>query len=263
MSIRQPAVAGTFYPAEPAELQRQVEKLLDQASPAIEGRLRAVIAPHAGYVYCGSVLGRAFAMLCGLDAGQSWRVLHVGPSHHVPFAGVAASPDAAWHTPLGDTPVVLPAELSASRLVFADGRPHAPEHCLEVQLPFMQCALPDFTLTPLLTGKVNAEALAAELAPLIDGDTLLVASTDLSHFYPDARARELDSTSNDAIAALDIDAFTRQGDACGKTAVLALLHLARQFNWRPRQLAYATSASAFGDRRQVVGYSAFAFTSAN
>lgn len=261
MSIRQPAVAGGFYPAAAHELRREVESFLDQGGTTVDGKLRALVAPHAGYVYSGRVAGRAFALLRNLSPETSWRVLLAGPSHHVPFAGVAASPDEAWHTPLGDAPVTLPEELRHSRLIFADGRPHAPEHCLEVQLPFLQCALQQFTVTPLLTGKVNAEALAAELAPLLDDGTLYVASTDLSHFYPEERARELDTATTAAIAELDPEAFARVGDACGKTAVLTLLHLARELGWRPRQLAYATSAQAYGDRRQVVGYGAFAFTS--
>jgi len=261
MSIREPAVAGGFYPAQPQALRREVEGYLDQADSAVDGTLRALIAPHAGYVYCGSVAGQAFARLRGLSPETRWRVLHVGPSHHMPFAGVAASPDSAWRTPLGDTPVELPPELSESQFIVADARPHAPEHCLEVQLPFLQCALADFALTPLLTGKVNAAAFAVELAPLMDERTLFVASTDLSHFHPDRQARQLDSTSTDTINALDVDGFAHHGDACGKAAVLVLLHLARALGWRPWQLSYATSAEAFGDNSQVVGYSAFAFTS--
>lgn len=260
MSIREPAVAGGFYPAQPQTLRREVEGFLDQATSTIDGTLRALIAPHAGYVYCGGVAGQAFALLRGLSPETRWRVLQIGPSHHVTFAGVAASPNLAWRTPLGDIPVELPPELSESQLIITDGRPHAPEHCLEVQLPFLQCALADFTLTPLLTGKVNAAALAAELVPLMDERTLFVASTDLSHFHPDQQARELDAASTDTISALDLDGFAHHGDACGKAAVLVLLHLARELDWQPHLLAYDTSAAAFGDRSQVVGYGAFAFT---
>lgn len=260
MKTRSPAVAGGFYPAQPARLAADVHRYLDRVKAPVTGELKALIAPHAGYMYCGDVAATAFGLLAGLPRDQHWRVIHLGPCHGQPFAGAALSPATHWLTPLGRVPVEHPAGLLESPLILLDSRPHEPEHCLEVQVPFMQKTLGDFSLVPLVTGRIDPAELATLIEPLLDEATLVVASTDLSHFHRDEQAREFDQISNAAIAALDIEDFQVNGDACGKTAVLTVMQLARQLGWRPRHLAYATSGDQSGDRLQVVGYTAFAFT---
>ncbi len=260
MTVRQPVVAGSFYPADAEVLDALVRRCLDTAGPPPTGRLRALIAPHAGYPYCGRIAGAAFGLLPAAEHGIFNRVMHIGPSHTAHFAGLAVSPADSWRTPLGDVPVTRPAGLERCTNLHVNAAPHEHEHCLEVQLPFLQTVLEHFELTPLLTGRLDPAVAAAELDGVIDDHTLVVASTDLSHFLPDRQARAADRISNESILGLDTEGFGERGDACGKTAVLILMYLARRHGWRPRLLAYATSADACGDQSQVVGYSAFAFT---
>lgn len=260
MTVRQPAVAGSFYPADAEVLDAIVRRCLDAAGPPPAGRLRALIAPHAGYPYCGRIAGAAFGLLSAAGHGGFEHVLHIGPSHTAHFAGLAVSPAGSWRTPLGDVPVTYPGGLERCTSLHADAAPHEHEHCLEVQVPFLQIALTHFELTPLLTGRLDPTVVAAELDGAIDDRTLVVASTDLSHFLPDRQARAADRISNECITGLDTEGFGEKGDACGKTAVLILMYLARRHGWRPQLLAYATSADACGDQSQVVGYTAFAFT---
>ena len=262
--IRQPAVAGSFYPSDPARLAGAVDALLTAARPRAAaaglGRPRAIVVPHAAYQYSGPVAALGYATL--RDARPT-RIVLVGPAHYVRLTGCAVPRATAWRTPLGLVPIDPVARDLAVRAagVRADDQPHAPEHSLEVQLPFLQRSLAGMPALRVLP--VVAHAAAAAVADLLDavaGDsgTLVLASTDLSHHLPDPAAREHDARTADAVLALRPDRIA-DGAACGAHALRGLLTWARRHDLTPHPLALATSADAGGDPGRVVGYGAFAF----
>lgn len=273
--VREPAVAGRFYPRDAHELSATVRDLLRCArrEPAPAGRLVALAAPHAGYVYSGGVAAAAFALL---SRGDRRRVVVVAPSHRIPFHGSSVYRSGAYRTPLGTIPVdeefaCALIESGAGEIV-VEPELHRLEHSLEVQLPFLQEALGDFLLTPIVVGnqgdghvrRLGAAIAAAVRALGAERETLLVASTDLSHYYEDERARALDAIVIEDVEAFDADALCRHLDAgeceaCGAGPLLATLRAAAALGARSaRCLAYATSADACGDRAHVVGYMAAA-----
>jgi MEMO1 family protein len=245
---REPAVAGMFYPADAQVLRSQVEGFLAEAEGGPHPK--AVIVPHAGFVYSGPVAATAYARI---DPEKSRRVVLIGPSHRVPFRGLAASGATVWRTPLGDVPLEpvdgIP-ELEAA---------HAQEHSLEVQLPFLQTVLNEFTLLPLVAGDASAEEVAGVLDRLRGGpETLIVISSDLSHYENDETCRRLDRATADSILALDEHGID-PGSACGRVPIRGLLHLARQKKMRVELLDLRNSGDTAGPKDQVVGYGAFAF----
>lgn len=261
--IRPPAVAGLFYPAAADELRRQVQQLLAQAeAPALTG-IRALIVPHAGFRYSGAIAASAFKPLAAL-AGQIGAVVLLGPAHRVPFDGVALSAFAAFATPLGPVPVDL--EVRAQLLDYGPPfvtfeRPHEPEHCLEVELPFLQVVLPAARIVPLLCGDVEPRDAAPALVNALrtTGDAILIVSSDLSHYHPYAQATVLDRALLTALLAGD-DAGVRRKQACGMLPILTLMEIARQCAWQPHLLDYRNSGDTAGDRSTVVGYAAVAYT---
>jgi len=258
-SPRAPAAAGTFYPRSAKTLRQTVGDLL--ASIKVEARLYpcGVIAPHAGYAYSGTVAAHAFACLRQLH-GRIKRAIIIGPSHFVPFVGISAPADPAFTTPLGDVPVdVATVEaLNEERLVAIDDEPHAPEHAIEVELPFLQSIFPDLPIVPLLCGSTTAEAVAAVIARIWTDDTLLVVSSDLSHFESYHAARVHDERTALAIEALDAAAVGAP-DACGYLAICGALREAERRGLDVTRLALNNSGDTAGDRRRVVGYGAWAF----
>lgn len=262
-TIRPPAVAGLFYPARPDDLRRQVQQLLAQAQPPALTGIRALIAPHAGYRYSGAIAASAFKLLAPL-AGQISTVFLLGPAHRVPFEGVAVSAFAAFGTPLGPAAVDLVARaqlLDYGPPFVVYELPHAPEHCLEVELPFLQVTLPTATLAPLLCGDVDPRRVAAPLLNLLRSaaDAILVVSSDLSHYHTYEQATALDRSLLDALLAGDQKGVRRQ-QACGLLPILTLMEIARQCAWQPHLLDYRNSGDTAGDRSMVVGYAAVAYT---
>jgi len=256
--IRPPAAAGRFYPGSADELAATVGRLLSAARPEPPpGELRALVAPHAGYVYSGAVAAAAFSLLPA-HAG-TLRVALLGPSHFAPLRGAAMSSAVGWRTPLGTVPVDAELRAAAGAAgAFVDDEPHARDHAVEVELPFLQQRVGEgLRVLPLAIGG-DAEATAAVIAAL-DRDALVVVSTDLSHYHDDAAARRLDRRTAEAVLALD-PAAVGDADACGAYALRGLLLHARRAGWRCTQLDLRTSADATGDRDSVVGYGAFAFT---
>ena len=257
---RPPAVAGQFYDADPHRLRAEVGRLLAAARPSAGGRPKAVIAPHAGYLYSGQVAATAFATLDGSGSTVE-RVVLIGPAHYVPLRGIAAPTGAAFETPLG--PVRLDREAlhsiaGAPPVRFADA-PHAPEHALEVELPFLQVLLPRFTLVPLLVGDAAPEEVAAVLERLCGGpETLLVISSDLSHFLVDESARRRDAATAGKIERGEW-ADIGPADACGHLAVSGLLIETVRRGLAARRLALCNSGDTAGPRNRVVGYGAWAF----
>jgi hypothetical protein len=259
MGARPPAVAGSFYPLEPGELQIMVETLIGEAKPSGEGELLGVIAPHAGYMYSGPVAASAFAEVAAARH-RFTRVLLVGPPHYVPLRGIAASSAGGFATPLGEIAVDVEAVASLvdAGLISIDDRAHAPEHSLEVELPFLEVVLGRFALVPLLVGDAVPQEVAAVIGAVMDGRTLLVVSTDLSHYldYSVAKARDLASAS--AIERLD-DSKLGPHDACGFSAVNGALRAGRDRSWRIERLDLRNSRDTSGTRGRVVGYGAWAF----
>jgi AmmeMemoRadiSam system protein B len=262
MTIRPPAVAGSFYPAEPATLTETVDRLLAAASPPLpDFPATAVIAPHAGYVYSGPVAASAFR--CWQGAAPK-RVVVIGPAHYVAFRGIAVPGHTAFGTPLGEIAVdgEAVATLASLPAVVAADRPHAPEHALEVELPFLQRLLPPgFGLVPLVVGDATPAEVAAVLERLWGAGTLVVISSDLSHYHDHATATRLDEATAARIEALDAEALG-PGDACGWLAVAGLLRLARNQGLAVRRLDLRNSGDTAGGRAQVVGYGAWALGSA-
>lgn len=263
LSIRPPAVAGQFYPADPDRLQRQVKRYIDQASLSEDlGTVRAVMAPHAGYVYSGPTAGYAFKALKKLPE-RDWTVFLLGPAHRMPVHGVALGSYTAFRTPLGDAPVAVDRVadmLERSSFYTRSPGAHAHEHCLEVEVPFLQTILTDFRLVPMLFGQVDPEVVADDLVDQVGENDLIVVSSDLSHFYPYQAAEELDHGFLDALLDGD-ERGVMSGEACGRAPVTTLMEIAKRKAWTPHMLDYRNSGDTAGDRSRVVGYASVAYTS--
>jgi AmmeMemoRadiSam system protein B len=252
-------VAGRFYPADPRQLAAEVDQLLASAS-ASPCRAKALIAPHAGYVYSGATAGLAFSTLAA-DAASIDRVVLLGPSHFVPLAGLAASRAPAFETPLGRVPVDLLLRDRVLRLdrVRLDDRAHAREHSLEVMLPFLQRTLGDFTVLPLAVGDTSPEAVAEVLELCWGNDsTRIVVSSDLSHYHDYRTAQTIDRGTRQAIERLD-PAAIGPDRACGCYALNGLLEAARRRQLEVTTLAVCNSGDTAGPRDRVVGYGAWVF----
>ena len=260
-AIRPAAVAGMFYPDDPVELKRTVAGLLAKAGAAAPSRPpKAVIVPHAGYIYSGPVAASAYAQVATLR-GRVRRVVLLGPTHRVYVRGLALPEADRFATPLGEVPLDREGMRAVAALpqVVRSAAAHRMEHSLEVQLPFLQQVLGDFLLLPLAVGDATAAEVAEVLEQVWGGDeTLVVISSDLSHFLPDAVARKVDGGTVDAILALDSHLSHEQ--ACGATPVNGLLLAARRHGLHPLVLDVRNSSDTAGDPERVVGYAAFAFT---
>ena len=260
MRVQGPVVAGMFYPGDPAELAQQLDGMLARADGQAEGPPQALIAPHAGYIYSGPVAANAYASLAPV-AAEIRRVVVMAPSHRVGFQGVAVSSADVFRTPLGDIPVDRAAvdQLLAMPQVRELDQAFAAEHALEVQLPFLQRTLGDFLLVPLVAGEAAPAAVAEVLAALWEEQgTLVVISSDLSHFHDYATAQLRDRETTAAIEAL------REGDvsddgACGRVPVRGLLREARQRGLHVQTLDLRNSGDTAGARDRVVGHGAYVF----
>ncbi|MBK9131071.1 MAG: AmmeMemoRadiSam system protein B [Gammaproteobacteria bacterium] len=260
-TVRAPAVAGQFYPADARELRVQVRALLDAVHTAAADSVpKAVIAPHAGYVYSGPVAASLYARLAPAR-GRIRRVVLLGPAHRVAFDGLALSSAAAFSTPLGDVPLDTAARarlLNLPQVRILD-EAHRAEHSLEVQLPFLQEVLTEFTLVPLVVGDATPEEVSEVIETLWGGpETLILISSDLSHYHDYATARRLDAATSRAIEALRPQDIHYE-DACGRNPVNGLLLSARNHGLRARTLDLRNSGDTAGPRDRVVGYGAYAF----
>jgi len=260
--VRQPAVAGMFYPADPRELRETVSRALAGAQSSGPAP-KAIIAPHAGYVYSGAVAASAYARLAPVR-DRIHRVVLIGPSHRVPFRGLAASSAEAFATPLGLVPLdreTIDALLALPQVKVRD-QAHAAEHSLEVHLPFLQVVLESFRLVPLAAG----DASPAEVAEVLDavwggGETFIVVSSDLSHYLGYDSAQSVDDGTRRAIEALRWEDLG-EDQACGRNGVNGLLETARRRRMRVRTLDLRNSGDTAGPRDEVVGYGAWAFEDA-
>ncbi|SEB17836.1 AmmeMemoRadiSam system protein B [Variovorax sp. YR216] len=262
-AVRHAAVQGLFYPAAQRELREQVEAFLrDGAGDAVEAhpRPKLLVAPHAGYVYSGPIAASAYALLRRPDATPIRRVVLLGPAHRVWVNGLAAPQADAFQTPLGRISIdreMLERIADLPQVIRSD-RAHAQEHSLEVHLPFLQATLGDFTLVPLVVGDTDGAAVAQVLERLWGGDeTLIVVSSDLSHYLPYAKARLADKATVQRI--LRFDAGLTPHEACGSEAINGALLAARRHGLHPRLLDLRNSGDTAGDHDRVVGYGAIAF----
>lgn len=260
-TIRPAAVAGMFYPGNATELARDVATMLAEAeSRAAPLTPKAMIVPHAGYIYSGPIAASAYALLQPL-AKTVRRVVLLGPTHRVAVRGIALPGTDAFSTPLGTVQVDQEAVRAIASLpqVTVSPQAHAQEHSLEVHLPFLQTVLPDFKLLPLAVGMATAQEVAEVLEALWGGEeTLIVVSSDLSHYLPYNAARQVDGATAQAI--LDLRQPISHEQACGGTPVNGLVLAARRHALTPHLLDLRNSGDTAGDKSRVVGYGAFAFT---
>jgi hypothetical protein len=259
--MRAPAVAGSFYPERPGELAAAVQGYLADAALSESGETapKAIIVPHAGYIYSAPVAATAYARLKPL-AGKVSRVVLLGPAHTIPLAAIAAPHAEAFDGPLGPLTVDRPALWSLAGLsqVVQDDAPHAREHALEVQLPFLQAVLGEVSIVPLVVGDVAPVAVAEVIERLWGGpETLILLSTDLSHYHPYEAARARDAATAEAIEALEGERIGPE-DACGCRALAGLLAAARTRALTIERLDLRTSGDTAGPKDRVVGYGAWA-----
>ena len=259
--IRMPAVAGMFYPGESRELAQNLAQMLGEAALEAPERSvpKAIIAPHAGYIYSGPVAASVYALLAPAR-GRIKRVVLLGPTHRVAVRGLALPGCRAFATPLG-TVEIDKAAVDALRglpQVVVSAQAHAPEHSLEVHVPFLQAVLERFTLVPLAVGQASQQEVAEVLEALWGGpETLIVVSSDLSHYLSYNDAQAVDRATAKAILELATDISHEQ--ACGATPVTGLTHLARRRGLKPELIDLRNSGDTAGDKNRVVGYGSFAF----
>lgn len=267
MHIRPPAVAGKFYPEDPKHLREMVAGLLEEAeSEPVGGEVRGIVAPHAGYVYSGFTAAHAYKLLRGKEVPV---VVVVAPSHFDFFHGVSVYPGDAYETPLGKIPVnaaLRDALTATSDVVIVSEVGHRAEHALEVQLPFLQLTLRpgSFTLLPLVIGDQKREicfALARALGEVLRNEnTVLVASTDLSHYYPARVANQLDAVITNDVASFDYeklmaDLETHRTEACGGGPTVAVMAALDDLGVRKMKVTHhSNSGDTTGDYSSVVGY---------
>jgi len=259
-ATRQPAVAGAFYPADPTQLHRSVQAYLSAVIPRYHTLPKAIIAPHAGYIYSGPVAATVYKTLTA-GRGVIRRVILMGPAHRVGFRGIALSRAGIYVSPLGNIPVDQSAYALLKDLPFVGflDEAHAQEHSLEVHLPFLQEVLGEFSLVPLVAGEATPEQVSLVLERLWeDGASLLVISSDLSHYHDYATAKAMDQATSEAIEKLQPEAI---GDdsACGRVPVRGLLTLARAKGWVAQTVDLRNSGDTAGGKDRVVGYGAYVF----
>lgn len=258
-AVRGPAVSDMFYPGDPKKLGDMVRQLLENTEFNDE-LPRAIISPHAGFIYSGPVAASAYAPFYHTGK-QVRRILLLGPSHRVAFDGLALSGRSAYRTPLGDVPIDTEAVESLYR---GDGitildRAHEFEHSLEVQLPFLQVLFQDFKILPMVVGKARPSDVTKFMEPfLLDEDSLIVISSDLSHYNNYETARSRDRETANAIVNLDQNGI-KQDDACGRTPIRAMIQLALEHEMSCKIVDLRSSGDTAGSTDQVVGYGAFHF----
>ncbi len=259
--IQSAAVAGLFYPADAEQLRREVGQFLNAATPGRVTLAKALIAPHAGYIYSGPIAGNAYAQI-KQQADLISRVVILAPAHRVAVSGLALSSAAVFRTPLGDIQVDQKGVQSIIGLpqVRRLDAAFENEHSIEVHLPFLQETLRQFSIVPLLVGDAEPYQVEEVLERLWGGDeTLIVISSDLSHYLDYETARTMDRQATRAIEALQPDQLTSQ-HACGSIPVNGLLLAARRHHLKVRTLDLRNSGDTAGPRNQVVGYGAYAFS---
>jgi len=259
-NIRAPAVAGLFYPANRDELVQLINTELSQVTLQAEHHPQAIIVPHAGYIYSAAIAASVFKCLQAFRTTIK-RVLLMGPAHRVAFNGLALSSADFFHTPLGDIKIDTDGQQQLLNIpgVQLIDQAHENEHSLEVQLPFLQQVLDDFSLIPIVAGTASTELVAQVIDTLWDAkETLVVISSDLSHYHDYKTAQQLDNTTSKAILDLNYSAIESK-NACGFTAVNGLLLFAKKYHLKPSIIDVRNSGDTAGDKKSVVGYGSYSF----
>ncbi len=260
-NIRYPAVAGSFYPENPDILSDRIKLHLAQATlSSTPHRPKAIIAPHAGYIYSGAIAASAYQYLQAISHIIN-RVVLIGPSHRVGFNGLAVSSADCFKTPLGTIPIDKEAQQTLLTIdgVLLSDQAHEAEHCLEVQLPFLQTLLDNFSIVPIVAGNASPALVAQAIESLWGGaETLFVISSDLSHYHDYLSAQKLDNASTQAILNLSSNTL-RSDNACGYVAVNGLLDFANKHKLRVSAIDLRNSGDTAGSKDRVVGYGAFLF----
>ncbi|WP_455205831.1 AmmeMemoRadiSam system protein B [Kaarinaea lacus] len=266
-TVRNPAVANMFYPGDANELRHMVESFLDDAQQASSGDSnthkhspKAIVAPHAGYIYSGPVAASAYTLLTPVRE-QISRVVLLGPSHRVPLLGCACSSADYFATPLGNIAIDRNATANILTLPFVKelDQAHALEHSLEVHLPFLQAVLKEFVLVPVVVGDCEAEQVAQLLEMLWGGpETLIVVSSDLSHYHDYNTAKQMDSATCHAIEELDYQSID-SNHACGMMPLRGLLYVAKHHGMHAATVDCRNSGDTAGPKNQVVGYGSYVF----
>ncbi|MBD3320521.1 MAG: AmmeMemoRadiSam system protein B [Chitinivibrionales bacterium] len=258
-TVREAVFAGSWYDADPHALRSSIEKYIASGT-ALSASAGMLISPHAGHAYSGPVAGKAYATV----SPDVKRVFLIGPSHRVFVQGLSIPGVDYYATPLGKVPLdkEVIGELRKNKLVGSDMRAHSQEHCLEIQLPFLQVAIDSFSLIPVLVSDVQPETIAGLISPYYDEQTLIVASSDFAHVNNADECRKLDERSIQSIMNQDLDGFI---EACGETPIRALLHLSRERGLRPELLDACNSRDLVPGPKNsyTVGYAAIAFVSEN
>ncbi len=265
VEVRYPAVAGTFYPSDPFELRRMLKRYLDAAPLYSLQGIRALIAPHAGYIYSGPIAAYSYKQLQNLSPAKR-TIFLIGPAHYVYVRGVAVGTYHRLLTPLGEVPV----DAEKADALLGIGEPfvpalgaHEPEHSLEVQLPFLQMTVPgEFSVVPMLAGDANPTEIAEGLESVLGPDDLIVVSSDLSHYHRYDVARSRDTDFLQSVVKYQFDSAVK-GEACGIIPILALMQIGKIHGWKPHLLDYRNSGDTAGDHSRVVGYAAVVYTEAN
>ena len=255
--VREPAVAGQFYPGDASELRTAMRVFFEDVRVLPSPAPKALIVPHAGYIYSGPVAATAYARLRSFS-GQYTRVILLGPAHRVAVSGLALSAADVFRTPLGDVPLDKEAiaALDMPEVTVFDAT-HQFEHSLEVHLPFLQSVIESFSVVPLIVGDVAADTVAEVIDALWGGpETLIVVSSDLSHYLSYEKARTMDNATRRAIENLEVDRIDHQA-ACGATPISGLLIAARRRGMKVTTLDLRNSGDTAGDRNRVVGYGAW------
>ncbi len=258
-TIRKPAVAGLFYPSDTHELQTLVNQYLTEIKPTTAPVPKAIIAPHAGYIYSGPIAASVYARLSSPNSIK--KVILLGPSHRVPLGGLAASNMTTFATPLGNIPLDRQSinEILTLPQVSIFEPAHSKEHSLEVQLPFLQTVLNDFTLVPLVVGETTPEQVGEVLEKLWGGEeTLIVISSDLSHYHDYETAQKMDKLTSQAIENLRSEDISYK-QACGYFPIQGLLYVARKLGMQAKTVDLRNSGDTAGAKDQVVGYGAYVF----
>ena len=266
-SIRHAAVAGAFYPDDEMELREMIEDYLSKAEEVKlksrgKAKLRALIVPHAGYIYSGPIAAYGYKLLANYKE-QVKDVIVIGPSHYAGFRGACEAGFDIWETPLGrvkSESIKNKLNASAKQMLASYPQAHLPEHSIEVQLPFLQTVLGnEFVFHPILCGDVSPLSLVNAIEDAVNDETILIVSSDLSHYLTYDNAVKTDKVANASIPKLDMERFESRGDACGKTPILVLMHLAKKKGWKGKLLNYRNSGDTAGDKIRVVGYGCYAF----
>jgi hypothetical protein len=261
MALRYPQFAGTFYPSEQSALKEVINNYLDQAAvEKLKSQPKALIVPHAGYIYSAPVAAYAFKLL---ENYSYEKIFLLGPSHNFSFNNLVSCTKGYWQTPLGEVEQLSKSDfqkLKHKKEIIESSEIHQQEHSLEVQLPFLQTVLSDFKIFPLLTGTIiDYKKIRDILLSIYDEKSLLLISSDLSHYLSYNDAKMMDKITIDAILSNDIKRFNEYGNACGKTSIEILLNIVNKKQWKSKLLCAMNSGETSGDKKKVVGYASIVY----